>query len=61
MGGKISTDTRAELVRALQKQYEVSSKKEKGQILDQFVAVSGYHRKHAVRLLGSSPNIELQT
>jgi hypothetical protein len=28
-------------------------REEKGRILDEFVAVSGYHRKHAMRLLRS--------
>ena len=51
MDNKISTDTKAELVCVLGIQYRKSSKIEKTRILDQFVAVSGYHRKHAIRLL----------
>ena len=51
MDNKISTDTKAELVQVLGIQYRKSSKKGKTRILDQFIAVSGYHRKHAIRLL----------
>jgi len=51
MDNKISTDTKAELIRVLGIQYHKSSKMQKTQILDQFIAVSGYHRKHAIRLL----------
>ncbi|CAI8057254.1 Uncharacterized protein y4rM [Geodia barretti] len=31
-----------------------SSKKDKGRILDEFIAVTGHHRKHGIRLLGQS-------
>lgn len=51
MDNKISTDAKAELVQVLGIQYRKSSKMEKTRILDQFIAVSGYHRKHAIRLL----------
>jgi len=49
---KLSTPTRGELVRALRERYMESTKKEKTKILDEFSSVAGYHRKHAVRLLG---------
>ncbi len=52
MGKRISTHTREELLEALRHRYHNSSKKGKARILDEFVAVSGYHRKHAIRLLG---------
>ena len=42
---------RDELVVALAARYASSSRKERGQILDEFAAVSGLHRKHAMRLL----------
>ncbi len=35
----------------LSKRYAKSSKKERSVILDEFVATSGYHRKHAIALL----------
>ena len=53
MAGRISKQTQAELLAALSGRYESSSKTDKGRILDEYVAVSGYHRKHAIRLLGS--------
>jgi hypothetical protein len=49
--GQISMATRDELVGALATRYAASNRKERGRILDEFVAVSGLHRKHAMRLL----------
>jgi len=50
MSKKISTNTKKELLEALRCRYQESTKKEKVRILDEFVEVSGYHRKHAIRL-----------
>jgi hypothetical protein len=45
MDNKISTQAKAELVRVLGQRYRKSSKMAKTQILDEFIAVSGYaHR-----------------
>jgi hypothetical protein len=52
MGGRISMATRSELVRAIVERYRSCSRAGKQQILDEFVAVTGYHRKHAIRVLG---------
>jgi len=49
--GQISMAIRNELVVALAGRYASSNRKERGQILDEFAAVSGLHRKHAMRLL----------
>jgi hypothetical protein len=49
--GQISMATRDELVVALKGRYVSSNRQERGHILDEFVAVSGLHRKHAMRLL----------
>ena len=49
--GQISMATRDELVAALAVRYATSDRKERGRILDEFAAVSGLHRKHAMRLL----------
>ena len=49
--GQISMATRDELVGALAARYGASNRFERGRILDEFVAVSGLHRKHAMRLL----------
>jgi hypothetical protein len=47
--------TRAELVGAIAARYQASARSERCRILDEFVAVTGYHRKHAIRLLRGSP------
>lgn len=47
----ISVTTKKELVAALSKRYAAGKREEKSQILDQFVSISGMHRKHAMRLL----------
>lgn len=43
--------TRDELVNRVTERYARSDRAEKSRILDEFVAVSGFHRKHAMRLL----------
>ena len=43
--------TRDELVVALAERYASSDRNERGRILDEFTALSGLHRKHAMRLL----------
>jgi hypothetical protein len=53
MAKKISADARRELVRAIGDRYRAGSKQEKARILDEFVAVTGFHRKHSIRLLNS--------
>ncbi|MCA1867966.1 hypothetical protein HW571_20010 [Agrobacterium genomosp. 3] len=47
----ISVTAKKELVAALAKRYAAGKREEKSQILDQFVSISGMHRKHAMRLL----------
>ena len=53
MAKKISVDARRELVGAIGERYRGSTREEKLRILDEFVAVTGYHRKHAIRSLRS--------
>jgi hypothetical protein len=48
---RVSMAARDELVVAIAKRYSGSLRSEKARILDEFVAVTGYHRKHAMRLL----------
>ena len=45
---------RRELLEALRQRYRGAERSEKSRILDEFVSVTGYHRKHAVRLLAGS-------
>jgi hypothetical protein len=51
MGRRVSSQTRKELLGAVRRRYRESSKKDKKGILNEFVALTGYHRKHVVRLL----------
>ncbi len=55
MGRRISMATRIELLQVLRCRYRSSTRREKGRILDEFVAISAYHRKHAIRLLNQTP------
>jgi hypothetical protein len=48
---KLSTGARQELVQAVIVRCQNATAEAKGHILDEFVAVTGYHRKHALRLL----------
>ena len=52
-GKNISPSTREELVLAISDRYRVATRPEKLTILDEFVAIAGFHRKHAVRVLNS--------
>jgi len=42
---------RDELVTAIAGRYAQGDRAERGRILDEFAAVTGFHRKHAMRLL----------
>ena len=52
---KMSTTARDELVNALARRYAVGTRQEKTRILDELEAVTGFHRKHAMRVLRSGP------
>ena len=54
MGGGISKMAKQELLATIRDRYRASSKREKSRILDEFIAVTGHHRKHGIRLLGQS-------
>ena len=45
---------RAEVAAATRKRSAASGRAAKGVILDEFVALTGLHRKHAIRVLGAS-------
>ena len=47
----MSQNSKQELLETIQPRYRKATKSEKQQILDEFVAITGYHRKHAVRIL----------
>ena len=50
MARTVSVETRQDLLTAIRERYRAGTKDEKLRILDEFVAVTGYHRKHAIRL-----------
>jgi len=51
MAKRISADARRELVQAIGERYRRATRDERLRILDEFVAVTGYHRKHSIRVL----------
>lgn len=53
MDNKISKEAIKELIEAVRQRYKKASKIEKTRILNEYVSVSGCHRKHAIRLLGN--------
>ena len=55
MAGNISMGARREVVSAVAERYRSAGRREKGRILDELTAVTGWHRKHAVRALRAKP------
>ena len=47
----MSRQSKRELVEAVRDRYLRAGRKEKSKILDEFVATTGFHRKHAIRVL----------
>jgi hypothetical protein len=58
MERQISMATRKELIAAVGVRYRTSTKAERRTILDEFTALTGYHRKHAIRVLAQEPKSE---
>jgi hypothetical protein len=54
MARKVSAETRQDLLQAVRERYRGSLKEEKLRILDEFVAVTGYHRKHVSVVQGGA-------
>ncbi len=50
----MSPEGRRELVAAVIERYQRSTLAARGRILDEFVALTGYHRKHAIRVLNEN-------
>jgi hypothetical protein len=48
--------TRDELLGAVSERYRASGRSEKSRIVDEFAAATGYHRKHAMRVLRIGPS-----
>jgi hypothetical protein len=51
MDTKVSPQTRKEVLQSLRVRYHQANKADKSRILDDFVALAGCHRKHAIRCL----------
>lgn len=51
----MSAPARWEYLKAIHARYRQAARKDKGPILDEFCAVTGYHRKYALRLLNGPP------
>ena len=51
----MSQQSKRELLTALRPRYRKATRTEKGAILDELVATTGYHRKYAVQLLNHPP------
>ena len=54
----MSVTTRRELIDAVAARYRAAGRNQKKEILDEFVKVTGFHRKHAIRVLKKSPKPE---
>ena len=50
-GRRLSLATRRELIEAIAARYQSGTRIEKQRILDEFIEVTGFHRKHAIRVL----------
>jgi hypothetical protein len=55
MRRRIKLTTRKELTAAISQRYRTADRKNKKLILDEFTKVTGYHRKHAIRILTVEP------
>lgn len=53
MAGKMSMGVQREVLAAVAERYRSAGRREKGRILDELTATTGWHRKHAVRALSA--------
>ena len=56
MARGLSMATRRELIQKLRERYRKVSSGEKSISLDELVALTGYHRRHAIRVLRRKPS-----
>lgn len=55
METKMTHTVRADLTNAIRRRYRSATSKEKRKILDEFIAITGYHPKSAIRVLNGRP------
>jgi hypothetical protein len=55
MRQRIKLTTRRELTSAISQRYRSADRRSKKLILDEFTKVTGYHRKHVIRILTTRP------
>ncbi len=55
MTAKMTHAARAELTNAVRRRYAAATSAEKHKILDEFIAVTGYHENSAIRALNAEP------
>ena len=60
MADGISMGARREVVAAVAERYALAGRREKGRIGDALTAVTGWHRKHAVRTLSANRSVRSQ-
>lgn len=58
MDTKMTYTARAELTNAVRRRYGAATGAEKRKILDEFIAVTGYHEKSAIRALNADPAVK---
>ena len=58
MGTTMTHSARAELTNAVRRRYSAATGAEKRKILDEFIAVTGYHEKSAIRALNAEPTVK---
>ena len=61
MRRRIKLSTRRELTTAIRQRYQSADRAGKKMILDEFTKVTGYHRKHAIRVLTTQATSEPKT
>jgi hypothetical protein len=54
MNKEINRTTRTQVLNSLRGRYHEAKRPDKSKRLDEFVALTGYHRKHALRLLAKA-------
>lgn len=54
MDTQLTHTARTQLARSVRRRYQAASSRAKKQILNEFIAVSGYHPKYAIHLLNSA-------